>query len=58
MVPFLSSSSSFFFLKDFYLFARERDHKYAMRQAEAERETGSPLSKEPDAGLEPRTPGS
>ena len=33
-------------------------HKQAEWQAEAEREAGSPLSKEPDMGLDPRTLGS
>ena len=49
---------SFFFFKDFiHLFDRERDHKYAERQADREREedAGSLLSREPDAGLNPRT---
>ena len=34
---------------------REREHKEAEWQAEAEREAGSPLRKEPDVGLNPRT---
>ena len=47
------------FLKDFiYLFVRYREHKQAEWQAEAEREAGSLLSKEPDEGLDPRTLGS
>ena len=37
---------------------RERDHKYAERQAEREEEAGSLLSREPHAGLHPRTLGS
>ena len=42
---------AFFFLKDFiYLFMRDS-------QREAEGEAGSPLSREPDAGLHPRTLG-
>lgn len=49
----------FFFFKDFmYLLDTERersDHKKAERQAEREEEAGSPLSREPDAGLDPRT---
>ena len=42
---------SFFSLKDcIYLFDREKDH----RQAEREGEADSPPSREPDAGLDPR----
>jgi len=46
----------FFFLKIFCLFngEREREHKQAERQTEGEGEAGSPLSREPDAGLDPR----
>jgi len=40
-----------------YLFDREIEHKWAERQAEGEGEAGSPLSREPDAGLDPRTLG-
>jgi len=46
-------------LKDFiYLFVREKERVNKHRQGEwqAEAEAGSPLSKEPDAGLDPRTP--
>jgi len=39
-----------------YLFVREREHKQGELQAEGE--TDSPLSGEPDAGLDPRTLGS
>ena len=47
------------FFKDFiYLSERERDRAQAGGEAEAEGEAGSPLSKEPDAGLDPRTLGS
>jgi len=51
-----------FFLR-FYLFARERAHmhKYTRAQVEGGAEMGeadSPLNREPDAGLYPRTPGS
>ena len=47
----------FFFFKDFiYVFDREKEHNQGERQAEGE--GGSPLSKEPDEGLDPRTPGS
>ena len=42
--------------KDFiYLF--DREHKQGERQAEGEGEADSPPSREPDAGLDPRTPG-
>jgi len=34
---------------------REREHKQGERQTEGE--AGSPLSREPDAGLDPRTLG-
>ena len=45
-----------FVFKDFiYLFERERAHK---RGSGAEGEADSPLSREPDAGLDPRTLGS
>ena len=37
------------------LFDRERDHKWAERQAEREEGAGSPRSREPHAGLHPRT---
>jgi len=48
-----------FFFKDFiYLFDREREHKQGEWQAEAEREAGSPPSRETDVGLDPRTLGS
>ena len=33
-------------------------HNLGEQQAEGEGEAGSPLSKEPTAGLDPRTPGS
>ncbi|XP_059021292.1 uncharacterized protein LOC131826016 [Mustela lutreola] len=36
----------------------DRDHEQAERQAEREEEAGFPLSREPDAGLDPRTLGS
>ena len=36
----------------------EREHKQGEWHAEGEREAGSPLSREPDAGLDPRTLGS
>ena len=37
---------------------RDRERAQAGGAAEEEREAGSPLSKEPDAGLDPRTLGS
>jgi len=47
---------TFLFFLRFYLFVREREHKPGEWQAEGE--TVSPLSKEPDVGLNPRTLGS
>ena len=47
--------NAFFFLKILFIYLTERDHKQAERQAEREEETGSLLSREPDAGLDPRT---
>ena len=48
-----------FLKKDFiYLFDREREHKQRDQQREEEGGAGSPLSREPDVGLDPRTPGS
>ena len=35
-----------------------REHKQGERQAEGEEEAGSPLSREPNVRLDPRTPGS
>ena len=37
---------------------REREHKQGEWQAEGEGDAGSPLSREPDAGFDPRTLGS
>ena len=49
----------FLFLKDFiYLFDRESERAQAGREAVGEGEAGPPLSREPDAGLNPRTLGS
>ena len=45
----------FFVSKILFICLTERDHKLAERQAEREEEAGSPLSREPDAGLDPRT---
>ena len=47
--------------KDFiYLFDREKEckHKQGELQEEGEGEAGSPLSREPDMGLDPKTRGS
>jgi len=42
----------------FYLFYRERERKHKQRGGEeGEGETGSPLSREPKMGLDPRTLG-
>jgi len=46
-----------FFLR-FYLFARERAHMHKRGEWQAEGEAGSPMCREPDAGLDPRTLGS
>ena len=54
-------SSFFFFFKEFiYLFDRERETVRERTQAGGvgEGEAGFPLSREPDAGLDPRTLGS
>ena len=53
-------SISFFFPKIFFIYLREREsvHKQGEQQAEGEGEAGSPLGREPNAGLDPRTPGS
>ena len=58
--PYISPCSSglvhsFFFFKGFiYLFDRQRSQ--VGREADREREeAGSPLSREPNAGLDPRT---
>ena len=48
-----------FFKKDFiYLFDREREHKQRDQQREEEGGAGSPLSREPNMGLNSRPPGS
>ena len=63
MLHFMADIQGFFlniFLR-FYLFVREREsaeHRQTEWQADAEGEAGSPLSKEPDVGLYPRTLGS
>ena len=57
---FLSFWNGFFKRLYFYLFVREREreHKQGERQAEGEGEAGSPPSREPNMGLNPRTLGS
>jgi len=42
----------------FFKILFEREHKQGEWQAEGEGEAGSPLNREPDVGLDPRTPGS
>ena len=46
-----------YFLKILFIYLTDRNHKYAERQAEREKEeeAGSLLSSELDAGLDPRT---
>jgi len=46
-----------FFFKDF-IYLREREHKQGKWQAEGEGEAGLTMNREPDAALDPRTPGS
>ena len=49
----------FYFFKDFiYLFDRQSLQLVREAAREREEEAGSPLSREPDVGLDPRTPGS
>ena len=47
---------SFFFFK--ILFIRERAQMHKQGEGQRERDADSPLSREPYAGLDPRTPGS
>ena len=62
----LVRKADFFFFKDFiYLFQRKRERKYEGERAttskgrtEGEGEADSPLSREPNVELDPRTPGS
>ena len=57
----VSSSDYFFFRKDFiYLFDRENKRAQTGRvtEVEGEEEPDFPLSREPNAGLHPRTLGS
>ena len=56
----MTETESFLFFKDFiYLFDRDRDSQQERehKQGEWERKKQAP-SEEPDAGLNPRTPGS
>ena len=41
-----------------FIYFRERERAQAGKVAEREGDTGSPLSREPDTGLDPRIPGS
>jgi len=52
--PSKEGYSIFGSLKIFFLFEREREKECTVGEGEA----GSPLSKEPDVGLNPRTLGS
>jgi len=47
-----------YFLKILFIYLRERERERAQAGGAAEEEAGSPLSKEPNVALEPRTPGS
>ena len=57
-------ASFFFFFKILFIYLsgiegeRASEHRQTERQAEAEGEAGSPPSKEPDVGLDPKTLGS
>ena len=56
--PVILLAAFIIFLKVFiYLFA-EREHKQGEQQAEGEEEAGSPLSREPNVGPDPRSMGS
>ena len=48
------------FLKKYFIYLaereREREHKQREQQAEGDGEAGSPMSREPDVGLDPSTP--
>ena len=44
-----------FFLKILFIYSTEITSRQRSRQREREEEAGSPLSREPDAGLDPRT---
>ena len=47
---------TYVFIKILFIYLRE--HKQGEQPAEGEGEAGSPRSREPDAGLDPRIPGS
>ena len=49
---------TFFFFKVLFIYLTQREPKQRERQAEGEGEAGSPLSREPEVGLDPRTLGS
>ena len=59
-------SAQFMYLKIFYLFGRESEQERVKRESacssrvegQREGEADSSLKREPDAGLDPRTPGS
>ena len=44
----------FFFFKILFIYLREREHKQGWEEKGAEGEADSPLSREPDEGLDPR----
>ena len=46
----------FFFFKILFIYLRESERAQAGGPAEGEGEAGSPPSREPDVGLDPRTP--
>ena len=55
----LLSSTEFLFLLlclRFYLFVRQREREHKQQELQADGEADSPLSREPNAGLDPRTP--
>ena len=56
MIKILDLCPLFIFFKDF-IYLSDREHKQE-QQAEGEEEAGSPLSREPDVGIDPRTLGS
>ena len=58
--PTLSLSNKYilkfsFFKRTLFIYLTQREHKQKEQQAEEEGKTGSPLSREPDVGLHPRT---
>ena len=58
MHPYIYCSIIFKKIVFAYLTERERTHKQEEGKAEGEGEAGSPLSRGPDVGLDPRTLGS